>query len=137
MLLLGQNASCLKRYKIDIVMIMKQTDNSTITWQEFENVELKVGTIVEVLPFPEARKPAYKLKIDFGEIGTRWSSAQITKLYEMQSLLNRQVICVTNFPKKQIGPFWSECLTCGFVSDDGEVVLAVPERKVMNGMLLR
>jgi tRNA-binding protein len=108
-----------------------------ITWNDFEKVELRVGTIVEVKEFPEAKKPAYKLKIDLGkEVGIKNSSAQITKLYSKEELLGKQVICVTNFGKKQIGKFLSEVLTCGFVSGEGEVVLAQPERKVENGSKL-
>ena len=107
-----------------------------ITWKEFEKVELRVGTIVEVEEFPEARKPAYKLVIDFGDIGFRKSSAQITNLYSKDELVGRQIIGVVNFPPKQIGPFISECLTTGFVDRDGNVVLASPERPVPNGSKL-
>jgi tRNA-binding protein len=108
-----------------------------ITWEEFENVELRVGTIIEALPFPEARKPAVKLKVDFGEeIGVKSSSAQITDLYDIDGLVGRQVLGVVNFPPKQIGPFMSECLVTGFVRPDGSVVLAVPDRPVKNGQKL-
>lgn len=109
----------------------------TITWQDFEKVELRAGTIIEVNDFPKARKPAYKLLIDFGsEIGTKRSSAQITKLYTKEQLLGKQVICVTNFPPRQIADFMSEVLTTGFILADGEIVLSEPQQKVPNGSLL-
>ena len=109
----------------------------TIDWSDFEKVELRVGTIVEVEEFPEARKPAYKLKVDFGEtIGVRKSSAQITTHYDQRDLLGRQVVGVVNFPPKQIGPVRSECLITGFHDADGAVVLAQPERAVPNGAKL-
>ncbi len=109
----------------------------TIDWNDFEKVELRVGTIVEIEDFPEARKPAYKLKVDFGaEIGLRKSSAQITDHYDKQELLGRQVVGVVNFPPKQIGPVRSECLVTGFHDADGAVVLAQPERAIPNGAKL-
>ncbi len=108
-----------------------------ITWPEFEVVELRTGTKVEVGDFPEARKPAWKLKIDFcPEIGIRRSSARITDLYDKAALLGRQIVGVVNFPPKQIGPMRSECLVTGFVQADGSVVLAQPERPVENGLKL-
>jgi tRNA-binding protein len=108
-----------------------------ISWDEFEQVELRVGTVTAVEEFPEARRPAWKLWIDFGEeIGKRKSSAQITDLYDADSLLGRQIVAVVNFPRKQIGPFMSECLVTGFYQPDGAVVLAVPERPVQNGAKL-
>lgn len=109
---------------------------STLSWQEFENVDMRVGTIVRVEDFPEARKPAYKLWIDLGALGVKQSSAQITKRYTKDELLNRQVLCITNFAPKQIANFISEVLTTGFVLDDGEVILAQPERAVPNGTKL-
>ena len=107
-----------------------------ITWNDFEKVELRAGTIVEVQDFPEARKPAYQLTIDLGELGTKKSSAQITGLYKKEELIGRQVVCVVNFPPKQIGPFVSQCLTTGFADEMGRVVLAQPERRVPNGSKL-
>lgn len=107
-----------------------------ITWNDFEKVELRIGTIINIEDFPVAKKSAYKLLIDFGEYGTKRSSAQITALYKKEDLLGKQVICVTNFPSKQIGNFISEVLTTGFVLDNGDVVLAIPERKIKNGLKL-
>jgi len=108
-----------------------------INWNEFEQVELRVGTIIEVMDFPEARKPAYKLTIDFGkEIGIKKSSAQITEIYTKEELLNKQVIGVVNFPPKQIGPFISESLITGFANETGAIVLAVPDNKVPDGAKL-
>lgn len=108
-----------------------------ISWQDFEKIELRVGTIVKVDEFPEARKPAYKLEVDFGaEIGIRKSSAQITVHYAPDELLGRQVVAVVNFPVKQIGPMRSECLVTGFYREDGSVVLCVPDKQVSNGVKL-
>lgn len=111
--------------------------STSITWNDFQNVELRVGTIVAVDGFPEARKPAYKLTVDFGDpVGIKKSSAQITDLYTADELVGRQVVAVVNFPPKQIGPFMSECLVTGFHRDDGAVVLAVPDAAVANGTRL-
>ena len=109
----------------------------TISWADFEKVELRVGTVVSVENFPEARKPAFKLRVDFGkEIGVKKSSAQITDLYDKDNLLGRQVLAVVNFPPRQIGPTRSECLVTGFEQENGAVVLVRPDSKVPNGAKL-
>lgn len=109
----------------------------TITWQDFEKVELRAGTIIEVNDFAKAKKPAYQLKVDLGEeIGIKQSSAQLTKLYSKEELLGRQVLCVTNFPPRQIANFISEILVTGYILEDGEVVLSAIERTVPNGTRL-
>lgn len=107
-----------------------------ITWNDFQKVELRIGTILEVLPYPEARKPAHKIKADFGIYGVKWSSAQITKLYSPPDLIGRQIIGVINFPKKQIGKFMSEFLVTGFEDENGDIVLAGVEMAVPNGSKL-
>ncbi len=108
-----------------------------ISWNDFAKVELRIGTIIEVLDFPEAHKPAYKLTVDFGDkIGKKKSSAQITDLYNKKELIGKQVVGVVNFPAKQIGPFRSECLITGFIRPDNSVILAVPDHKVENGLKL-
>lgn len=109
----------------------------TISWNDFDQVELRAGTITEAEAFPEARNPAYKLTVDFGEeIGSKKSSAQITDLYTKEELVGKQVIGIVNFPPKQIGPFVSECLITGLYREDGNVVLAVPDKKTPNGAKL-
>lgn len=114
---------------------MKQTEH--IDWSDFMKVELRVGRIVAAEAFPEARKPAYKLQIDFGsDIGVLKSSAQITGLYALEALIGKQVVAVTNFPKKQIGPFMSECLVTGFHDASGNVSLCAPEHQVPLGTRL-
>ena len=106
--------------------------SKTITFEDFTKVDLRVGTIIEVNDFPEARQPAYQLTIDFGELGIKKSSAQITTLYTKEDLLNRQIVAIVNFPKKQIANFMSECLVMGAVNGK-DVILLKPEEKVKNG----
>jgi tRNA-binding protein len=107
---------------------------SPISFDDFMKVDIRAGTIVEAVPFPQARKPAYKLKIDFGvEVGVKRSSAQITVHYQPEELIGRQVIGVVNFPPRQIGPFMSEVLTLGVADINGDIVLLQPERSVPNG----
>jgi tRNA-binding protein len=108
-----------------------------ISWADFEQVELRVGTIMRAEEFPEARKPAYKLWIDFGDdLGIKKSSAQITDLYSLNDLKGKQVIAVVNFPPKQIGSFMSDCLVTGFPDENGNVILAVPDKLIPNGKKL-
>lgn len=108
-----------------------------ITWTDFEKVELRAGTIIQVNDFPEAKKPAYQITIDFGsEIGIKKSSVQITAIYKKEELIGKQVMGVVNFPPKQIGPFVSEVLTTGMADEKGHVVLVAPEKKVPNGSKL-
>jgi tRNA-binding protein len=108
----------------------------TITWHDFEKVGLYAGTILEVADFPEARKPAYKIKVDFGPFGIKWSSAQITKHYKKEQLPGRQILGVINFPKKQVANFMSEFLVTGFADENGDIVLAAIEKPVPNGSKL-
>ena len=105
-----------------------------ILWNDFEKVEMRVGTIIEAHDFPEARNLSYKIAIDFGELGIKKSSAQITKLYSKEELINKQVIAVVNFPPKQIANFFSECLVLGVVGEEKEITLLIPESKVKNGL---
>lgn len=105
----------------------------SITWDDFEKVDIRVGTILEVKEFPKARKPAYQLVIDFGDFGLRKSSAQITQLYSPSEIIGHQVIAVVNFPPKQIANFISECLVLGVYGVDGEIILLQTERAVQNG----
>jgi tRNA-binding protein len=107
-----------------------------ITWDDFEKVDLRVGTVLEALEFPEARRSAYKLRVDFGELGIKTSSAQITKHYTLDELPGRQIVGVINFPKKQIGKFMSEFLVTGFADENGDIVLTAVDRKVPNGSKL-
>ena len=107
--------------------------NNVLTWDDFMKVEMRAGTIISAEVFKEARNPAYKMVIDFGEYGTRKTSAQITKLYEPEALIGKQVIAVVNFPPKQIATLMSECLVLGVIGNDKEVTLLQPERGVENG----
>jgi tRNA-binding protein len=117
--------------------VIEKLSMETISWNDFEKVELRVGQVISAEAFPEARKPAYVLHVDFGEqIGTRKSSAQITDLYGPDELVGKLVVAVVNFPKKQIGPLMSECLVTGFHDERGEVVLCVPDRPVPLGAKL-
>ena len=104
-----------------------------ITWDDFEKIDIRAGTILEVNDFPNARKPSYQLSIDFGELGIKRSSAQITALYKKDELIGRQVIAVVNFPPKQIANFFSECLVLGVYNENNEVVLLTPSLMVQNG----
>ncbi|RAL21294.1 tRNA-binding protein [Lujinxingia litoralis] len=113
------------------------SDDKTIDWADFEAVKLQVGTVVRAEPFPEARRPAYKVWVRLGPEDVRKSSAQITDLYSPESLVGTQVLCVTNFPAKQIGPIRSEVLICGFEREDGAIVLARPDSPVPDGARLK
>ncbi len=114
---------------------MERTEMSHLLWSDFKKVEMRIGTIVAVADFPEARKPAYQLTIDFGsEMGIKKSSAQITKRYQKEDLVGKQVVAVVNFPKKQIGKFNSECLVLGSVGEENDIVLLTSDVKVENGL---
>jgi tRNA-binding protein len=109
----------------------------TISWSDFEKVVLRAGTVVKAEIFPEAKKPAYKVWVDFGaDIGTKCSSVQITQVYKVEELVGKQIIGVVNFPPKKIGPFTSEFLVTGLYRENGDVVLAVPDKAVQNGAKL-
>jgi len=105
----------------------------TIVWNDFEKIDIRAGTIAEVTDFPKAKKPSYQIKIDFGQYGIKHSSAQLTNLYTKEELVGKQIIAIVNFPPKQIANFFSECLILGIYTDQNEVVLLQPERKVENG----
>ena len=104
-----------------------------ISWQDFQKIDIRVGTIREVKDFPKAKKPSYQLLVDFGELGIKKSSAQITALYRKEEMLGKQVVGIVNFPSKQIAGFFSECLILGVYTDKNEVVLLQPDRTVANG----
>lgn len=106
----------------------------SITWDDFEKIDIRVGTIAEVNDFPKAKKPSYQLKIDFGELGIKQSSAQVTAFYTKEDLLGKQVVAVVNFPPKQIANFFSECLVLGVYTAEKQVILLQPERTALNGM---
>ncbi|WP_369048417.1 tRNA-binding protein [Tenacibaculum sp. UWU-22] len=112
---------------------MTKRNEKKLTWREFMNVEMRVGTVIAAEEFKEAQNPAYKLIIDFGEYGTQKTSAQITKLYDAEKLIGKQIIAVVNFPPKQIANMMSECLVLGAVGENKEVTLIEPERNVKNG----
>jgi tRNA-binding protein len=125
------------RSLLEPMQVERMVTRETIEWSDFERVELRAGTVVEARAFPEARKPAYRLRIDFGpEVGVLQSSAQITDCYQPDDLVGRQVLAVVNFPPKQIGPMRSECLVTGLHREDGAVVLGVPDAPVPNGARL-
>ena len=105
-----------------------------ITWQDFEKIDIRCGTIIEAKDFPNARKSAYQVTIDFGEMGIKRSSAQITHHYDKESLIGRQVVAVVNFPVKQIANFFSDCLILGVYDENNQVVLLQPDKAVANGM---
>lgn len=105
-----------------------------ISWQDFEKIDIRVGTVIEVNDFPAAKKPAFQLTVDFGELGIKKSSAQITHHYKKESLINKQVVAVVNFPAKQIANFFSECLVLGVYDEDKNVVLLQPAKQMSNGM---
>jgi tRNA-binding protein len=107
-----------------------------ITWDDFSKIEMRTGTIIEVTDFPNAKKPAYQLKIDFGKLGIKQSSAQITHHYTKENLLNKQIIAVVNFPPKQIANFFSECLILGVYDENNQVILLYPDKLTANGQLI-
>jgi|SRR6476469_2763211 tRNA-binding protein len=104
-----------------------------ITWNDFEKIDMRVGTIIDVAPFPKAKNPSWQLVVDFGDLGFKSSSAQITSLYSSDELLGKQVIAIVNFPAKQIANFFSECLVMGVYNENNEVVLLQPDKKIKNG----
>jgi tRNA-binding protein len=108
----------------------------TINWHDFEKVELRAGTILEAADFPQARKPAYKIKVDFGPLGIKWTSAQVTKHYSKEQLIGKQVMGVINFPEKQVANFMSEFLLTGFADENGDIILAAIDKPVPNGSKL-
>lgn len=108
--------------------------NEPLTWADFEKVDIRTGLVIAAEPFPQARKPAYKLTIDFGILGTKRTSAQLTELYRADELIGKQIVAVVNFPPKQIATFRSECLVLGAVGEDGAITLLQTERSTENGL---
>jgi tRNA-binding protein len=108
----------------------------SINWHDFEKVELRAGTILEAADFPQARKPAYKIKVDFGPMGIKWTSAQVTKHYSKEQLIGKQVMGVINFPEKQVANFMSQFLLTGFADENGDIILAAIDKPVPNGSKL-
>lgn len=106
---------------------------ATIKWNDFEKIDIRTGTVIDVIDFPKARKPSYQLTIDFGELGIKKSSAQITHYYKKEELLNKQIVAVVNFPVKQIATFFSECLVLGVYDENDNVILLQPDKDVRNG----
>jgi tRNA-binding protein len=121
---------------IDLCYSFIEQIYNMISWHDFEKIEIKTGTIIEVNDFPKAKKPAYKLKIDFGSYGIKHSSAQITAHYSKDSLLNKQIVAVVNFPPKQIADFFSECLVLGVYDENNQVILLRPDKQVLNGQTI-
>ncbi|RRT92055.1 tRNA-binding protein [Empedobacter falsenii] len=113
--------------------LKSENKTETISWQDFEKVDMRIGTIISANDFPKARNPAYQLEIDFGPLGIKKSSVQITSLYTKEELIGKQIMAVVNFPKKQIATFMSECLVMGVYGNNNDVILLNPERKVENG----
>ena len=107
-----------------------------ITWRDFEKLDIRCGTVISVADFPEAKKPSYRLEIDFGTLGIKKSSAQITSLYQKEELVGKQILAVVNFPKKQIANFFSECLVLGLYGENNDVTLITPSLPVKNGSIL-
>lgn len=118
------------------IFAYKTLTMNELKWDDFEKIEIRIGTVLEVLDFPEARKPAYKLRVDFGKFGVKMSSAQITAHYKKEELVGRQIVGLINLPKKQIGKFMSEFLVTGFADENGDIVLTNVDRKVPNGSKL-
>jgi tRNA-binding protein len=135
----GQFPNCKKLQTLGeiahyVYSTLSSKTNNMITWDDFEKVEMRVGTVLEVKDFPEAKNPSYQVKIDFGKFGIKKTSAQITKLYKKEDLIGKQIIAVTNFPPKQVANIMSECLILGVVLEDKKYVVLQPERSVENGL---